>query len=236
MGRIEPTLTVPEAAKVLGVNVRRVYSLLKKGLLRRASSAFQRNVTLYAEEVHAYKDAGASTAQTLRQTQSELLSEKAFRITLERRLERCERLLGIHPTVVRYEVTEVLDLVERVHEALKNPPTEVMDILGWCAVFFDVHEELFDLIETHTGNPDPWAPLLTLAEKMYKRRSDSLDHEDQAAHTELAAARRSLRQAAFFYLLRRRGIDHARKTIVEADTDIIRKLNRRVKRLATPGT
>jgi hypothetical protein len=91
---------------------------------------------------------------------------------------------------------------------------------------FGIHEELFDLLELYTGNPEPWRELLELAERLYQRFSvPFMDLELKEAQAELAAARRSLREAAYIYVLRRRGRTAATTIFPETDTNVLRRLN-----------
>lgn len=229
MGRNETSITADQAAGILGVGRNQVYRLVRDGALQRVSGTTGMRTLLYAEEVQALADTrGVGTS--LAELQKSLITERAARRALERRLDRVERMLCLHAPVVGYDEPEVLDLVERVRDALQEPPTETLEVLDWCAIFRSVHEELFHLIRVYTDNPEPWAPLLALAERMYKDGCRGNHDKDlEGAYTELSLARRSLRQAAFFYITQSCNRAHANSVIPEAETDVVRRVNQHVR-------
>ncbi len=225
MGSTIGTVSPESAATMLGVTRVQVYRLVRSGAIPRASGNLRQNIRLRISDVQAYLDAKVSRA-TVPDLRRELVVERALRVGLEKRLELVERMLRIHSPITRYDEPKVLELLERARDAMKNPPTKALDILEWCEVFFGVHEELFDLIEAYTGNPDPWTPLLALAENMQKNCPVDLhDEEVMAAYTELSAARRALRQTVFVYVNKGRKRGEAERVIPEVSGDIIKFIN-----------
>lgn len=225
MGRNEALVTAAEAAEMLGVTTTQVYRLVQNGTLSRAGGGLRQPTRFYVTDVEALREARAEPT-SLVSLQKELYAERARRLAMERRLERVERVLCLRRPTIGHDESDILDLVERVHEALKDPPTEAMEIQEWCSTLLDVHEETFDLVERYTGDPEPWREMLLLAEAMYASlRSEQLDEDSESVYAELSTARRSLRQAAFFHVSRRRGNDHARRVIREAEQDLVKKIN-----------
>lgn len=221
-------ITVAEAAKILGTTCRRIQQWMRAGTLCRvADRGFHSR--LYAAEVHAFAKSREEPV-TVPQLHRALLAERYIRAGLERRLDRLERVLLLRPPVISNDEAEIVALVERACYAAKKPPTEVLAVLDWCALFFGVQEETLHLVELYTDNPEPWAPFLTLAEEMYKNCGLRLHDQDiKDAYVELAAARRALRQTAFFYITQSRGEEYAQRVIPEAATDVIRKINSHVR-------
>jgi len=71
---------------------------------------------------------------------------------------------------------------------------------------------------------------MLLAERMYKNSEGRLDDQELLnAYTELAAARRSLRHAVFFYIWRRQGREKATEIIPEVSPDILHKIGKYVR-------
>ena len=221
-------VTVSEAAKILGTTCRRIQQWLRAGTLQRVTDRGFHS-RLYAAEVHAFAESRKEPI-SISQLHRALLAERYIRTGLERRLDRLERVLLLRPPVIGNNEAEIVALVERACYAAKKPPTEVLAVLDWCSLFFGVQEETLHLVELHTDNPEPWAPFLTLAEEMYKNCGLRLHDQDiKDAYVELAAARRALRQTAFFYITQSRGEEYAQRVVPEAATDVIRKINSHVR-------
>lgn len=205
-----------------------VYLYLREGTLRRAGGTSYRAL-LDEEEVRALAQVRKEKLP-ISHVQRTLITERAVREGLERRLERLERMLGVRSPVVCNNEAEVVRLVARVREAVEEPPTNILEIADWCSIFFGLQEETFYLIEAYTGDPEPHAPFLCLAEKMYEYCERNVHNQDvEEAYTELASARRALRHVVFFYLSQRIDRKHAQKVIPEAETSILRKLNSHVR-------
>jgi len=198
---------------------------VRTGELRRCNNPIEVTVYLERDEVQmlaALRQTGVVNAPS----ETRRLLEHAREDRLERRLIRLERLHGLNAPTLPYDRESILDLAGRVHDALADVPTEVLEVADWCTLLFGIHEELFDLLELYTGNPEPWRELLELAERLYQRFSvPFMDLELKEAQAELAAARRSLREAAYIYVLRRRGRTAATTIFPETDTNVLRRLN-----------
>jgi excisionase family DNA binding protein len=228
IGRNEALIFVEEAAVVLGVSRRLVYRWLREGTLRRRSGTGMR-AKLSADEVQAFHEARLHPT-TVAGLQRELLAERIRREALERRIERMERLLLLQTPIIGDDKAGLIDLTQRACYALKEPPTEVLEITEWCSIFLSLQEETFHLIEVYTDNPEPWAPFLVLAEKIYEDcRRRLYDPEIKAIYAELSAARRTLRQVVFFMVARTRNEVRARGVVPEMETDVIRRINKHVR-------
>jgi hypothetical protein len=228
IGTNEAAISVDAAAKILGVGRSQVYRTVRDGLLRRVSG-LNCTLLLSADEVQALADSRVQNI-TVPQLHKALIAEQSTRAGLERRLARLERTLLLRTPAFQHNEAEITELMDRVHNTLKEPPSDVLEIVDWCAVFFSVHEETLHLIEVYTDDPEPWSALLSLAEKMYKYCAGHRDDRDiKEAYTELSLARRSLRQAAFLYIRQSRGEAAAKNAIAEADTDLIRTINQHVR-------
>lgn len=230
MGRNESVVTPVEAAKILGVSRATVYRYQRDGLLRSAPESTVLRPLYAKNDVEALASLREEPMSII-DMQKTILAERTARRAMERRLDRIERMLCIQSPVVGYDESEVLDVVERVHDSLKEPPTEVLEIQDLCTLLFSLHEEFLHLVEVYTGNPEPWSPFLRLAQRVYEDGMRGVhDQELVDAYAELSSARRAFRQTAFFYITNSRGREYACKVIEEAETDLIGRINQHVNR------
>lgn len=225
MGRSDSRVTPDQAAKILGVGRHQVYRYQREGLLTAYKGEGKFRLLLDAHEVSALA-AIRHSPTTVLELQKTLVATQVHCRALERRLDLVERALCVRNPNLCYERASVEELVSRAYAAVKDPPTDALQILDWCNVFFSVKEEFLKLVQLYTENPEPWSPFLRLAERIDTYRPSTLNDEDVlGAYMLLTAARRALRQTVFFYLMEYRTPAYAQEVIPEAATTLVRRLN-----------
>jgi len=230
MGRNDSLITPDQAAKFLGVGRPQVYRYQREGLLTAHQGDGEFHLLFDRHEVAALAKVRESKP-TILELQKTLLSTLTRCGALEHRLDLLERVICVRNPNLGNKKSEVEELMERICDALKEPPTDILQILDWCSIFLGVKEEYLHLVQTYTDNPEPWAPFLLLAERMDDRRPSSFDDEDLlGAYLHLTVARRALRQTVFFYLMERRTPAYAQEVIPEAATSLMRRLNTHLNR------
>lgn len=221
-------LTAKEAASILGVSPQRVYQMNRKGELRSVGQLKQ-DLRFSLEEVCALADSKREKGGSLG---IQLLSAKVVQLSarmgvLERQQESVMRMLGLRSARIGCNKAEVLSLYCRAEEAMNQPVLHLDDVREWTKIFLAFHEEVFDLVETHTNDPEPWSLFLRLAKKVYKHcPTIKCLHDDELVDpsTEFEAARRNLRAAAWSYVCNRRGRRAAEQTFPETQTDPLSSL------------
>lgn len=227
-GRIMGTeLNVKEAAEILRVSPTAVYGMRRRGVLR-STGRLRQTMMFDRDEVCALAEAkGSSSEATNEELRTALMQVTSLCSSLRRRVECLERLQGVTAAHIGVSKDEVLGLLWKVEDALKEGPMGVGDAREWSRVFLGVHEELFDLVEMYAGHPEPWRPFLELAKKAQQdcpSTGGTQGYDVAAANAELEVARRNLRQAAWVCASKRRGAAYAKAAFPETDPDPITHL------------
>jgi hypothetical protein len=230
-------VSAKEAAEILGVSTARVYQMKRSGRLRSVGRLTQ-DIRFSREEVCALAEAREDGYPRLDELQEQLIQSRAHIRMLERRLEGLERMMGLRSRLVGRNEVEVLGLYFKAQDAVKEPTVDVIDTREWREVFLGIHEEFFDLVESYTGDPEPWRVFVTLAKKVHENApplGELYDEELVATKAELEVARRNVRAAAWMYLYHRRGRAFAEAEFPDTDPDpITHLLNNHVLVLAHP--
>jgi hypothetical protein len=211
-----------EAAEILGVDTQTVYTMHRTGALRGVGQLRQ-NLRFDREEVAALAQAREERrVPTLLEMQEVIVQLSARNSALERRVEMLERMQGVTAARVGSDENEVLGLLWKAQKDVLEPKLSLADVREWCKLLFGIHEEFFHLVECYADHAEPWRPFLDMAQKLYEdcpAIGELYDHKVVAANVELAVARRNLRQAAWVYVTKRRGVSFARTEFPETDAD-----------------
>lgn len=139
------------------------------------------------------------------------MEEKAESVALQalalaesnrRTLEAIVDMMGWahHPLPVRAK--EVLDLHEQVAQLAALPerdPLDAEEARFWSRILLRIHRPYLQLVESLTGEKQPWAPYLQLAEALLQSVPPALLVEQAVVFGTLDVARRSVQQVAYLY-------------------------------------
>jgi hypothetical protein len=208
----EDLVSLPTAARMLGVTARTIHLMCRQGLLDpvykkpRGPKHFPVNeVAALAEVRHKKMDLPAVAA----------LSMRAFVIAKanERRLDELFRLLGLRRKVLGTTTTEVVEVYEKAAAALEVERMPLIhELEDWAATFFAIDEAYLRLVISCTASEEPWKVFLDLATKYANNRKfeyfDAVP-ELRAAYDQLEAARRNLRMVAYMFCRETKGVSLA---------------------------
>lgn len=192
-------MSVPDAARFLGVTDRTVRNYIKKGLLTKERDG--RKVFLRSEEVVELKEDFSSAAPVV--SRQELLKQRAKIRRLEAHMEVVLRILDTKDHPLQLGVGSAEELYEFAKGHLQQGRWEVAEIRPWADIFDRLSEDDFEIMSGKTADPHPWRPFLRLCAAMItfvvnaKEYTTSL--ELQSLHRILVSSRRRLRISAFIY-------------------------------------
>jgi DNA-binding transcriptional MerR regulator len=223
-------LDTDSAAKMLGVSPRTIRNYAAKGLLKTVRDSAGK-ICISLHDIAALSSTlveGFDLARVARTAVKALISSSRA----ERRLERLEHLLGVdsfsldttEEGVVAFH-RQCVDLLAEYVEDLN-----AAEVLEWAYQLAAVTEEYLEAVGLHTGEEEPWAPFMNAAQKLYDcapRGAFNYRKDLELAYGYLAAARRHLRQVAYFYIRKQYGVRVAEKavpesTLSERDAKILR--------------
>lgn len=218
MGR-KDLLSVEEVAEILEVTPKHVHALTRRGLLRayHPEGRALNSPRLYRpDQVEAYRLARDSEHRIdLPVTYNKALQAEVLALTLERRVEQLETLLGLDVPKLLYNETAIRSLFSNVQEALECPPTAPLEIQRWTRVFLGIHPEVFELVERYVGHPRPWEPFENLGRAIRDGFPEEPTAEVRELYKLLAAARRTLRASIVVYITDRHGKSKAMEELKE---------------------
>lgn len=203
----EETVTTEEAAKLLGVSERSIRNYVDQGILRRLGEGNKIQVALQdilsaSSLLGRCFDFAATARNALRALVSATRAEK--------RLTRIELLMGIDSTNLGTNEEEVLAFTAACTSALTDYTQDLSAerVLAWSYQLANVTEEYLDLVDLYTGNDEPWVPFMEVAQKLIEsapQKTFSSRKDLEIAYGYVAAARKHLRQVAYFYIRRKYG-------------------------------
>lgn len=213
-------LTIPQAAKLLGVHERSIWRYARRGLFQ---SKCEGRRTLVAEDdvigmKKGRRDAISSPLQ--RDVISKLLAEVQ---TLKTQVATCMRILNVRYDTFNFTIPEYENFY-RSAEQLSNegwsPHSEEM----WADYFLRLRIEDFEKIELATQDKHPWRPFLRLAATMHVNPWNP-DLTDL-----FAAGKTNLQQAAGVWCVLKEESPRTLDILLERDTAPLKKLIRRMQR------
>jgi excisionase family DNA binding protein len=196
-------LTIGETAKELGVSLSTVTRLVQRGVLIPVRCSSKRRISRFRyEDIEGVKD---YVGKTLDLTDVAMLAKQASlssRAT-ERAVQRLMSVLGVDIPVLFLDEASARDLVRRAQNEMDFPGTQdVKNLMEWARTFYAMGEEHFHQLELFTEEPEPWKLFTELAKKLCTSIShlSIIDKEMEMTYGYLNMARRSMRDAAYFYL------------------------------------
>lgn len=195
------------AAKLLGISPRWLTGLIRQGALLPAKKGGQIRDNLYRPaEVNALLQL-RSQALDLPTIANMAVNAQALGRSSAAKLDMLCQYLGIESNRLSHDEEDMYQLHLRVHAALVDDFSTLRTgaILGWASVFSAIDEAYLGLLEQRTEYASPWDIYLRLANELMDKRSEEADSNLIFAYACLDSSRRSLRHAAYFYVLSRHG-------------------------------
>jgi hypothetical protein len=198
----EETVTTEEAARLLGVSERSVRNYADQGILRRFGESNKLLVSL--KDILSLSSM-LSKCFDFTTTAKTALRALVSAVRAERRLERVEMLLGIDSSVLGTDEADVLEVLTTCASTMTDFTEDLtaQDILNWSYLLSNVTEEYLNLVDLYTANSEPWVPFMEIAQKLYESAPrENFGHRKdlEVAYAYLTAARKHLRQVAYFYI------------------------------------
>lgn len=214
-------LTRKEAATLLDLGPRQITRLTSEGFL-----------TVRYEGLNALYD--PDEIATLARLRKEKVSfmhvavaakrAEAVALRTERTLNQVLSVIQADLPLLKYDRESIESLHIRVEDALKekyHPPTG--EIFKWAKTFYSIGEEYFGAVATYLELEEPWELYIELAGRLcveQKFATAMRDPEMATAYGCLNMARRTMRQAAFFYVQRNHGKRIACNLFPESKADV----------------
>jgi hypothetical protein len=223
--RVEPVITLSEAAEILDVSVRQVRNYITDGTL---VPTYPEGRKLNAPILVSREDV-AALAEFLgtRMGIAELASiaRRAYvsSRSLERVVRRINTIMGANIPIPNLGKEEILETYLKIEQALEDDHVLTADeVTEWARVFYAAGEEYFEAVAEHTASPEPWKNFLALASKLKKEAPTyTADSELTIAFNYIAVATRFMRQAAYFYVRNKHGLRVAGRMFPETADDIV---------------
>ena len=211
-------VSIEEAATMLGVPIKAVRQLVKKGVLEEARRENKRSF-------FHLKDLREAAQYLERKLDLGLVHHTALRaLTASSRVERKLDLLlsffGAHyqPLSTEELDVEAVHLKARFYQHGELPLLEASDVFEWAQTLLRIDQPYLDLMSAVTRDIEPWRPFLESADRLLLDMPEervSLEPDMQAAYGVLEYARRALRQTAYMYCRFERGRKAADMTFPE---------------------
>lgn len=222
------TLSLEEAAERLGTSALAVRQLIRRGFLRpiypRCTST-REPPRLHTEEVAAFaelrfKNIGLPEVAALAKIAN------IHTAGLSRQLERLTEFLGVDIPVIDIRPDAIIRLYSEIEYLLEvtELPVTPQFILLWARRFYATGEEVFEQLQSCTGDPEPWQKPLALATRMFRERTETDDYELETAYRHLLIGRRFMRQSAYFYVRTQHGTRIAHQLFREIEGDLTHKI------------
>lgn len=226
MPREDGLLYRHEVAEILQVTVRHTHSLSRTGRLLPADRGARGDDLFRPEEVYALQSVRAKRLD-LPDVASMALQAHALSRSLQQRMDKLCRLMGLEINRLSYEEDSVHALHLRVLEHVKNTPQNVESgaMMDWASVLHAIDESYLRVVEDYTLNEEPWSPYLQLAHALVLGGKVKRDVNEQFAYACLESARKHLRHVAYFYVHTKRGAQVAKAAFThDVDDEIIGQL------------
>jgi hypothetical protein len=215
-------LTGPEAASLLGVDLKTIARMARNGWITphysgssRKSPRYKREEILAITELKNWRRPDLATVNRI--AVQALVRSRA----VEKRLEQLCILLGADGSRLETSEEEVVRLFLRVEDQLALPEMrlESQDVLEWGRIFLGMNEEYLELVRLYITPPEPWGIFVELARRISEKAADASAMELRSAYAYFEVARRSLRNVAYFYIRRTEGVREARKRFPDSVGD-----------------
>lgn len=208
---------------MLGVGVRRLRPITATGQLK-----------TYPGNQYRLED--VAVLADLRKRELDLPTVSAMAMQASLASKKLERLVSQLLLVVGADIPQldlspgaVRSMCIEANAALLEPAIywSSQRVFEWARIFYAAGEEFFEAINLHVGLEDPWRPFVDLSKHILTQAPERLagqDLEVRAAYQYLDMARRTMRQAAFFYVQGRHGKRKALKLFSESRQDVHEEL------------
>ncbi|RPH40309.1 MAG: hypothetical protein EHM87_22455 [Burkholderiales bacterium] len=221
---LKDSVSLTEAATILGVGKRTILDFMESGLL--CAKSGRRNIDL--NDI-------AGLAEVLRDKNrlnplnavGNALQALIRTMRLEKRVSRMEGLLGVDA----YEMPMSEDDITTTYakcRTLASRDTSTLrasEVIEWAYTFGNVTEEYLDLVAVYTSDHEPWVAYLEAAQSLAvhaPRDQFPIRKDLEVAYAYLTASRKHLRQVAYFYVRKAHGkpiADRAFPETVVGDRD-----------------
>lgn len=218
------TMTVDEAARVLGRSARTIRNYINSGQL--SSQRVGRARRVDPEEVHELLTEGALERPKLdeiRSLRAKVRRLEAQMAVVQRMLDLREERLGVTPAYATA-------LVGHLDGQLGRPTGSysLRELETWADIFARVDETDLEVFE-RAGHPQAWVGLLRLSSRMVAEVATREDYKNslsaQEIHKLLADARRRLRISCFVYRELRGALPPEFREGVTLKEDLFNRLN-----------
>lgn len=210
-----------EASQILAVNKSRLHQMTREGLIRARPV---RGANMYdPNEVYQLKEIRASDI-TLVEVAARAARAEMTAYRLERQVTQLINVIGadipsadITPEAVVAQHLKVED------ELASHIPLSVDGVLLWAQTFQSLSEQYFHVVADQFLLEKPWKPYVKLSNKFIRAMPHTRlrrDLELYVAYNYLELARRSMRQAMFFYAFTTYGKRLAYSEFPEAYGDV----------------
>lgn len=194
--------------------------LAANGILRAWESAGK---TLFSSKELMHTEVLAKCVH-VKDTAATALRALVHAVRAEKRLDRIERLLGVDTTYLPTDIASIKDFTRRCYDTVAEPTEllEAEEVLTWAYELANVTEEYLHLVEKLVGEKEPWVPFMLAAQNLYERapRERFCMRKDlEASYAYVRAARRHLRQVAYFFVQARYGNKTASRAFPECGMD-----------------
>jgi hypothetical protein len=214
----EELLGLEEASTVMGITVDSIRKYAQRGLVRLVKDKDKPALV-------SLSDLGALAGLIARKFDFARIASLAMRawvsaVRAERRLVRLEELLGVESRVLEISEEaivsfhrECLDLIAEYTQDMS-----AVDVLDWAYRLANITEEYLEAVRMFVGVDEPWTVFADAAQKLYDaapRKLFNHRRDLEIAYSYVAAARRHIRQVAYFYIRSNHGLRIANKAFPE---------------------
>lgn len=195
-------MTIPEAARYLGVTDRTIRNYIRQGLLSTSRIAGKREKYLRAEEIEELRVSLTEGKHLIPRREISALSARVRR--LEAQLEVVLRVLDARVEPLKITPAYAKDLIAACKTKLMQAGWTQAEIQPWTEIFLRVDEDDLDILAADCEKP--WALFLRLCAAMTAYVVADAAYETslelQSLHRTLVEGRRRLRIAALLHVER----------------------------------
>lgn len=210
-----------EAAQVLGISADTIRVYVRDGLLR--SYGGSRIIQLDPNEVYKLRELREAKL-TFVEVAFQAAKAEMTAYRLERQVSQLLSIIGADIPSASLEPEAVRALHVRVEETLNQRVlADINEVMFWAQTFQSLSEEFFHVVAEEMVTNTPWKKYLELSNKLLRGMSSANlqnDLELRTAYNYLEMARRSMRQAMFFYVRTTSGKKIANRLFPEALGDV----------------
>jgi excisionase family DNA binding protein len=195
-------VTIPEAARYLGVTDRTIRNYIRQGLLSTSRIAGKREKYLRAEEIEELRVSLTEGKHLIPRREISALSARVRR--LEAQLEVVLRVLDARVEPLKITPAYAKELITACKTKLTQVAWTLSEIQPWTEIFLRLDEDDLDVLAADCEKP--WALLLRLCAAMTACVVADTAYETslelQSLHRTLVEGRRRLRVAALLHVER----------------------------------